>query len=356
MTDSLENYDAALATASAEEFIQELSTWYIRRSRRRFWKSRVDEDKNSGYMTLYNCLTTLIKLLGPFTPFVTEEMYQNLVLSAEPNAPRSVHHTEWPKVDPTLMDERLMEDMETVIRVASLGRSVRSTSGVKLRQPLSEVMVVAPKQELDRLEGFTDLIKDELNVRKVTLTTQEKELTRHEVSLIPSRLGKKYGALYPKLREAVSKMDAEEIVRSLHEEKAVDIKLGDTTVTLTHEDVEIKDVPVQGYSLAEEKGIIVGLSLTVTKELALEGLAKDIVRRIQNQRKEAGFNIADEIETYYETGPRLKEVFDTFGEYIASETLSTVLDNRAPPAKAFVHVYDLEGENLCIGLVTLRNR
>jgi isoleucyl-tRNA synthetase len=217
-------------------------------------------------------------------------------------------------------------------------------------------MVVAPKQELDRLEGFTDLIKDELNVRKVTLTTQEKELTRHEVSLIPSRLGKKYGALYPKLREAVSKMDAEEIVRSLHEEKAVDIKLGDTTVTLTHEDVEIKDVPVQGYSLAEEKGIIVGLSLTVTKELALEGLAKDIVRRIQNQRKEAGFNIADEIETYYETGPRLKEVFDTFGEYIASETLSTVLDNRAPPAKAFVHVYDLEGENLCIGLVTLRNR
>lgn len=356
MTDSLENYDAALATASAEEFIQELSTWYIRRSRRRFWKSRVDEDKNSGYMTLYNCLTTLIKLLGPFTPFVTEEMYQNLVLSAEPNAPRSVHHTEWPKVDPTLMDERLMEDMETVIRVASLGRSVRSTSGVKLRQPLSEVMVVAPKQELDRLEGFTDLIKDELNVRKVTLTTQEKELTRHEVSLIPSRLGKKYGALYPKLREAVSKMDAEEIVRSLHEEKAVDIKLGDTTVTLTHEDVEIKDVPVQGYSLAEEKGIIVGLSLTVTKELALEGLAKDIVRRIQNQRKEAGFNIADEIETYYETGPRLKEVFDTFGEYIASETLSTVLDNRAPPAKAFVHVYDLEGENLCIGLITLRNR
>jgi isoleucyl-tRNA synthetase len=356
MTDSLENYDAAEATASAEEFIQELSTWYIRRSRRRFWKSRADEDKNSGYMTLYNCITTLIKLLGPFTPFITEEMYQNLVLSAKPDAPRSVHHAEWPKVDPALMDERLMEDMDTVIRVASLGRAIRSTSGIKLRQPLPEVMVVAPKQELDRLEGFTDLIKDELNVRKVTLTTQEKELTRHEVSLIPSRLGKKYGALYPKLREAISKMDAEDIVRSLHEEKkAVDIKIGNTTVTLTHEDVEIKDVPIEGYSLAEEKGIIVGLSLTVTKELALEGLAKDIVRRIQNQRKEAGFNIADEIETYYETGSRLREVFAAYGEYIASETLSKVLENRTPPSKAFVQVYDLEGENLCIGLIPLKN-
>lgn len=356
VTKWLENYDAAEATARIEEFVEELSTWYIRRSRRRFWKSKADEDKRAGYTTLYNCLTTLIKLLAPLAPFIAEEMYQNLVPSVLPEAAQSVHHTEWPKEDPALVDEKLMTDMDLVISVASLGRSLRSTSGIKLRQPLPEVVIVAPKGDLGRLQGFTDLVKDELNVRKVTLTTQEKELVRHELNLLPSRLGRKYGALYPKLREVVSKMDPEELIRSLRESLVANVEVQGRVVALLPEDVEIRDVPVEGYKMTGEKGIIVGLNMEVTKELALEGLAKDIVRRIQNQRKEAGFNIADEIETYYETGTKLQEVFEAYEEYIASETLSSVLRSGSPPKDAFAKEYFLDGESLRIGLVPVKNR
>jgi isoleucyl-tRNA synthetase len=356
VTKDLEDYDAAESTIRIEKFVEELSTWYIRRSRRRFWKSKADEDKRAGYTVLYNCLTTLIRLLAPFTPFIAEEMYQNLVLSVQPEAAQSIHHTEWPREDPALIDAELMANMEMVMRVVTLGRSIRSTSGIKLRQPLSEVVVVAPKEDLERLQEFTDLIKDELNVRRVTLTTQEKDLARHELNLIPSRLGKKYGALYPKLREAVSKMNSEGLIRSLRERLAVGIEVEGHIVTLLPEDVEIRDIPLEGYKMAEEKGIIVGLNLVVTKELALEGLAKDIVRRIQNQRKEAGFNIADEIETYYKAGVKLQEIFETYGEYIASETLSRALREGDPPEKAFIEEYVLDGERLRIGLVSIKNR
>lgn len=354
VTRSLEDYDAAQATVHIEKFIEELSTWYIRRSRRRFWKNRTDEDKKAGYTTLYKCLTTLIRILAPFTPFITEEIYQNLVVNVRPEAAQSIHHTDWPKDDRALVDEELMDDMELVMTVAGLGRSLRSTSGIKLRQPLPEIVVVTSEENIGHLEEFNDLIKEELNVRKVTLTAQKTKLARHELSLVPSRLGKKYGVLYPKLRETVARMNAEGMVRSLRESLSVDVQVEGRTVTLLPEDVEIKDVPLEGYSMGEEKGIMVGLNTVISKELALEGLAKDIVRRIQNQRKEAGFRIADEIETYYEAGPRLQEVLVSYGEYIASETMSKILENGNLPRNAFVKEYALDGEHLRLGLVLPR--
>lgn len=354
VTKDLEDYDVSEATFQIEKFIENLSTWYIRRSRRRFWKSKADEDKKAGYTTLYSCLATLIRLLGPFVPFTTEEIYQNIVLNIKPEAALSIHHTEWPKVDHVLLDEKLIEDMEVVMAVASIGRSVRSRSGIKLRQPLPEVIVVAAETNLEHLEEFTDLIKDELNVRKVILTTQEKMVVKHELNLVPSRLGKRLGLLYPKLREAVAKMDAEKLVRSLQESLSMEIQVDGKTVIVLPDDVEIKDVQLEGYSMSKEKDIIVSLNTVIPKELALEGLAKDIVRRIQNQRKEAGFNISDEIETYYVAGPKLQEVFETYGEYIASETLSTILEKGELPEKSFVKEYALDGEQFKIGLLPIR--
>ena len=354
VTENLTNYDPTEATVRIEKFIEELSTWYIRRSRRRFWKSRVDDDKNAAYTTLYQCIVTLTRILAPFTPFIAEEIYQNLVANVQPDYPQSIHHAPWPVEDKSLIDDKLIEDMDIVVTVASLGRSIRSKSGIKLRQPLPRVVVVASKESLGRLEGFTDLIRDELNVRDVELTTQESDLARHRLSLVPSRLGKKYGILYPKLREVVAKMSAENLVRSLREKLSVDIQVDERTITLLPEDIEVKDVPREGYGMAEDNDIMIGLDMVISKELAVEGLAKDIVRRIQNQRKEAGFNIADEIETYYETGPKLREVFSSYGEYISSETLTRVLEDAVPPKNAFVAEYTLEGEPLKIGLVQLR--
>lgn len=351
VTSHLENYDAFSATVCFEQFVDELSRWYVRRSRRRFWKSEEDEDKNAGYSTLYTCLTTLAELLAPFIPFTAEEMYQNLVRNVDSRAPESVHHNNWPVADKALIDEELVGDMDLAIRVSSLGRSARNKAGIKLRQPLLRAKVAAERAVLERLQRLTDLIKDELNVKELDLTPQKEELVDYEIHLLPQVLGKKYGPLFPKLRALVAKMDANTLALAFQKGLSVDVEVDGRRVTLLPEEVEVRIQPKKGFALAEEQGILVDVDTVITKELEKEGLARDIVRRIQNQRKEAGFDIADTIETYYDTGPKLVEVFTAFGDYIAAETLSTSLNKAKPPKKSHVANYKIDGEPLRIGLV-----
>jgi len=351
VTDCLEKYDAFGATASLEQFVDELSKWYVRRSRRRFWKSEADMDKKTGYTTLYTCLTTIVKLLAPFLPFVSEEMYQNLACSVKPNAPKSVHHNDWPLADMSLVDEKLMVDMDLAVKICSLGRSARNKAGIKLRQPLKEVKVVAEEAMLERLKGFTDLVKDELNVKEVVLTTQERELVNYEILLLPHLLGKKYGKLFPKLCATVTSMDADALLRTLRKDQSIEVEVDGGVITLLLKEVEVRTQPKGGYTMEEEQGIIVGVYTIVTEGLKKEGLAREIVRRIQNQRKDAGFDIADQIEVYYEAGLRLCEVFITHGDYIASETLSTSIRKAKFPEEAYVADYKIDGESLRIGLI-----
>jgi isoleucyl-tRNA synthetase len=351
VTNCLEKYDAFGATATLEQFVDELSKWYVRRSRRRFWKSEADVDKKTGYTTLYTCLTTIVKLLAPFLPFLAEEMYQNLIRSVKPNAPESVHHNDWPLADTSLIDEKLMVDMDLAVKICSLGRSARNKAGIKLRQPLKEARVVAEKAMLKRLKGFTDLIKNELNVKELVLTTKERELVNYEILLLPHLLGKKYGKLFPKLCATVASMDADAILQTLKKDQSVKIEVNDHVITLLPKEVEVRTRPKEGYIVEEEQGIIVGVYTVVTEELKKEGLAREIVRRIQNQRKDAGFDIADQIEVYYEAEPRLTEVFITQKDYIASETLSTSIHKAEPPEEAHVANYEIDGEPLRIGLI-----
>jgi isoleucyl-tRNA synthetase len=351
VTNHLELYDVYGATASLEQFVDELSKWYVRRSRRRFWKSEADIDKKAGYTTLYACLTGLVKLLAPFLPFLSEEMYQNLVRSVDPDAPESVHHNDWPTADASLIEEKLMADMELAIKLCGLGRSLRNKAGIKLRQPLHEAWVVAEEPTLEKLQRLTHLVKDELNVKELALTSRKRALVDYEVLLRPSLLGKKYGTLFPKLRETVARMDTDVLVEKLHKGQSVKVKVNDRVITLRPEEIEVRIQPRKGCILTEEQDVIVGINTTVTEELKTEGLARDIVRRIQNQRKDAGFEIADQIETYYQAGPRLTEVFTTHEDYIVSETLSTTIRKDAPPKEAYVADYKIDGEPLTIGLV-----
>lgn len=351
VTKCLEKYDAYAATASLEQFVDELSKWYVRRSRRRFWKSEADLDKKAGYTTLYTCLTTLINLLAPFLPFLTEEMHQNLVRSVNSKAPESVHHNNWPQSDTSLIDEKLMTNMDLTVKICGLGRSARNKAGIKIRQPLQEVKVMVEKTMLKSLKEFTDLVKDELNVKNLVLTTQKRELVNYEIMPLPHLLGKKHGKLFPKLQATVAAMDAEVLIQSFQKNKGVEIKVDDQVITLLPEEVEVRTQPKEGYVLVEEEGIIVGVKTVVTEELKTEGLARDIVRRIQNQRKDAGFDIADQIETYYEAGPKLTEVFNVHGDYIASETLSIFIRKAKPPKEAHVANYKIEDESLRIGLI-----
>lgn len=351
ITEELDNYDTYAATRHFETFVDDLSNWYVRRSRRRFWKSEADADKHAAYTTLHTCLTTLTRLLAPFVPFVTEEMYQNLVCSVDETAPESVHHTEWPVANAALLDEELMADMELAIRVSSLGRSARSTSGLKLRQPLTKAVVVVGEVERGRLTRLADLVVDELNVKSLGFAAQTAELVEYEIGLLPHILGKKYGALFPKLRAAVANLDADALVPAFQSGLSVDVNVDGETITLLPEEVEVRFKPRAGYAVAEERGLIVGVDVVITPELESEGLARDLVRRIQNARKTAGFDISDRITTAYQSGPKLAAVFVAHAEYIAAETLSLSLAEGEPPQGAYVEELELAGETLKLGLV-----
>ena len=252
VTRYLDDYDPFSAAKSLEEFVDELSTWYIRRSRRRFWKSEADVDKRAGYTTLYTCLTTLIKLLAPFIPFTTEEIYQNIVRTVDPEALESVHHNDWPLAYESLIDEDLMKDMSLAIKICGLGRSARNKAGIKLRQPLSEVKVVAEEDVLKRLHRLQDLVKDELNVKQLDLTSRREDLTDYKIRLLPSVLGKKYGSLFPKIRSIVTRIDPNTAASALQKGLGVDIEVDGQIVRLLPEEVEVSAVPKEGYSIVEE--------------------------------------------------------------------------------------------------------
>jgi isoleucyl-tRNA synthetase len=252
--------------------------------------------------------------------------------------------------DEKAVDSELMTDMDLIIKVCSLGRSARNKSGIKLRQPLSTAKVFADKVSLKRIRKFEDVIVNELNVKKVSFATQKDKIVEYSVNPLPQALGKKYGKLYPKIKEAITKLNAKTTAHALSERKSVRLKVEGKTIEILPEEAEVTTGPKHGYSLSEEEGLAVAVDVTIQMDLKEEGLARDIVRRIQNQRKEAGFNIADLIETYYEAGPKLSKVFENYEEYIAAETLTATLREGNPPKEAHKATYKIEGESLTMGL------
>jgi isoleucyl-tRNA synthetase len=284
VTDSLERYDPTSAGHKIEDFIDELSNWYVRRSRRRFWKSENDADKQAAHATLYRCLVTLSKLLAPFTPFIAEELYQNLVRSHEPEAPQSVHLCDFPIADKAAIDDRLAADVRLVMKVSSLGRAARSKAGIKVRQPLAQVMVkLRDEDDREGLERLKSQVLEELNVKELWFFTDE--------ALIDS-----------------------------------------------------------GYAVAEEGGYVVAIATELTPELVDEGLARELVHRLQTMRKQAGFDIADYIVTYYHGGPTLQRVMAKFAPYIKQETLSHTLTQGPPPEEAYVEAHKIATEEVVLGV------
>jgi len=351
VTESLDVFDPYKAAVAIQAYVAALSKWYVRRSRRRFWKSEDDADKRVSYTTLYECLEKTIKLSAPFTPFISEVLYQNLVKHAEPESPDSIHHTNWPTVDSSLKDEKLLKAMELAMLISSLGHSARNNAGIKLRQPLQEAYIISEEPILESLKPVKNIIKNELNVKKVNLTSNQEEVFNYEVKPIPRILGKKYGGLFPRIKEAVSKLDVQSLSKILMRKKSFKIKVNNKTVVLRSEEVEIERKPKVGYVCAEGESVIVAVFSEITNELKIEGLSRDIVRRIQALRKEADFQIDDHIETYYETSPPLSNAFLVHKEYIMDETLSTILKEAPPPKNSHFGEFEVEGTSLKLGLV-----
>ncbi|MCW3975861.1 MAG: class I tRNA ligase family protein [Candidatus Bathyarchaeota archaeon] len=351
VTRDLDNYDPYNAAFRIEEFSNDLSTQYIRRSRRRFWKSETDIDKKAAYSTLYTCLFNLIKLLAPFIPFITEEIYQNIVRTIDPYSKESIHHHDWPKPDSHLVDNKLMDNMNIAIKICSLGRSARSKSNIKLRQPLSHATIIADKKILNKLNDLKAIIRNELNVKELILSDKKRDLMEKQFKLKPSQIGSKYGRLFSKIKGAVDEINRKQLENSIGMNKPLVLKIDNNKLKIMPNDFIIEQIPKEEYSVIEEDEIIVGLNTSITNELKMSGLARDIVRRIQNQRKDAGFNISDWIVTYYKASKIIANVFKKHGDYIAAETLTSKLYDRAPPKGAYAANYKLEGEELTIGLI-----
>ncbi len=352
VTNAYENYDATNATRPIEKFVENLSTWYVRRSRRRFWKNDSDTDKQAAYSTLYTALVTISKLLAPAMPFLAEELYQNLVRSVDETAPESVHLAEWPRVMEEFIDESLNRDMALVVRLVSLGHSARQKANRKVRQPLAEAAFsVGNPTERKALMNNVDVIADELNVKQVRLLDASTEALTHTVKPLPKQLGQKYGNKFPALQKAILALNAEEVARTFQAGNPLKVSVGGEDYDILSDEVEVKAMAKEGFAVAEEGAYVAALVTELTPELIGEGLAREFVRRVQDLRKTADLDVVDRIELYVEASATLKSAVQKHEDYIKAETLTTKLNFAAPPANASVVEDEFEGEKVRAGLV-----
>ncbi len=350
-TDSLNHSNAFAATSAVEVFLDDLTNWYVRRSRRRFWKSELDEDKAQAYATLYHVLVKLIKLLAPFTPFVTEVIYQNLVTAVRPEAFISIHHTTWPAADHETADDTLEAEMTLARRVASLGLSARSSAGIKLRQPLARVLVYGGSQDAQLSSELVAIVEDELNVKAFELVENAADLIQYQILPDNKALGPRFGSKFPDVRAALAAADPLEVAARVEDGQSVTIRLDGETIELAPDEVLVRTMPAEGLAVAAEKGVTVGVDTDVTQDLRSEGLAREIVRRVQAMRKAADFNIEDRIELHYEAGAALNEVVRQWESYIRAETLAEVMDQAAPKApEQYVESHELDGQSIVLGI------
>jgi isoleucyl-tRNA synthetase len=350
VTKNLEDSDAYSATLAFESLLDDLSNWYVRRSRRRYWKSEQDSDKNTAYLTLWHVLVKMTRSLAPLIPFITEVMYQNLVRSVIPQAYESVHHTDWPEADQTVINEKLIYQMELARSIASLGLSARNNSNLKVRQPLSKVLVHVREGSAELPAALVEIVADELNVKTIEYITNLESVVRYKVLPNNKLLGPRFGANFRQVSDQLRNQDPYQVAAKVAAGEPVTFEMNGETVSLSSEEILVSTEAVEGLAVAADKLVTVALDTTLTPDLIAEGLAREIVRRIQTQRKNADFNIEDRITTWYVASEDLAKVVTDWKEYIQSETLTTALIPGEPPADAFVEKHKMEGKEITVGL------
>lgn len=340
----LDKYNITDTSRAIEKFTDNLSNWYVRRCRERFWGSDMSEDKIAAYTTLYTALTTLAKLAAPFVPFITEQIYGNLVLPFYKNVPVSVHLTSFPVCDKAFIDTQLGENMDRVINIVSLGRTARNACAIKNRQPLSELLIRADK--FDSLpEEYLDILKEELNVKKVAFISDSSGFASYEIKPQLRTLGPKYGPLIGKIREYLAQCDSTTLVNAVRKGEAVIVSIDNTPVAFKEEDLLISDKNKKGYQTVSEKGITVILNTELSQELIQEGLMRELVSKIQTMRKESGFNVTDHIVVTYSCGEKLAEVIEKYKSEIMQDTLADSVT-----AGSGASLKDINGEEISLSL------
>ena len=290
--DNLANYRIPEAARALDDFVDDMSNWYVRRSRERFWAKDMPQDKINAYMTLYTALVTVSKAAAPMIPFMTEDIYQNIVKNVDATAPESIHLCDFPEVNEAFIDKELEENMENVLEVVVMGRACRNASGIKNRQPIGKMMV---KAEFDLSEFYKEIIEDELNVKTVEFTDDVSAFTSYSFKPQLKTVGPKYGKVLGKIKAALAELDGNKAMAQLNAEGALKFDFDGTEVVLEKDDLLIDTAQVEGYVSESDNNITVVLDTNLSPELIEEGFVREIISKIQTMRKEAGFEVMDKI-------------------------------------------------------------
>jgi isoleucyl-tRNA synthetase len=323
VTEALDDYDAKTAGEAIESFIDQLSNWYVRRNRRRFWKSTDLADKHMAYLTLYECLKAAHELMAPFVPFLAEHVYQNLVKSVDPDAPDSVHMVPWPAADPAWRNDELLHDIGVVQKVVGLGRAARGQSGLRTRQPLPRLLVRAPNDAAaSALDDHQDQILEELNVKSIEFIARDAGLVSYRIKPNLPVLGKRYGKLIPAIRSALEAADGAAIAGAAARGESFEIEAAGETLTLGGDDVLIETSSAEGYACAEDGGYLSALDTALSDDLVDEGFAREVVRSVQDARKQAGLEVSDRIVLGVSGSAAIERALSGHRDYIMAETLA----------------------------------
>ena len=340
---SLENYKIPETAKALQEFVDDLSNWYVRRSRERYWAKGMEQDKVNAYMTLYTCLTEIAKAAAPMIPFMTEEIYQNIVVKVDPSAPESIHLCDYPKANEAHVDKELEADMDLVLKVVVLGRACRNSGNMKNRQPLANMFVKAP---FTLNEFFKDIIADELNIKAVTFTDDVRSFTTYTFKPQLRTVGPKYGKLLGKIRTALSSVDGNATMDELKANGSVTFDFDGEKVVLTEEDLLIDMTQKEGYVTESNQDVTVVLDCNLTPELLEEGFVREIISKIQTMRKEAGFEVTDHITVGYKDNAKIETIFSKYADEICADVLADKLTDSE--ISGYTKEWSINGETVVL--------
>ena len=346
--DCLANYKIPESARALQEFVDEMSNWYVRRSRERFWAKGMEQDKINAYMTLYTALVTISKAAAPMIPFMTEEIYQNLVRSVDKDAIESIHLCDFPKVEEAWINKELEDDMEELLKIVVLGRAARNTANIKNRQPIGTMYIKADKE---MGQFYTDIIADELNVKEVKFANDVESFISYSFKPQLRTVGPKYGKLLNDIRTALAEINGTEAMNELRSTGLLTLDINGNKVELSEEDLLIETAQTEGYVTEADGDISVVLDTNLTPELIEEGFVREIVSKVQTMRKEAGFEVMDKIHIYAKDNDKILELMKNHKEEIMSEVLAE--DMTLGTTDGYVKEWNINKEPVVLGVAKM---
>ena len=343
--ENLANYRIPESARALQDFVDDMSNWYVRRSRERFWAKGMEQDKINAYMTLYTALVTVAKVAAPMIPFMTEDIYQNLVRGLDANAPESIHLCDFPTYDASMVDAELEANMDEVLKLVVMGRACRNAANIKNRQPIGKMFV---KSEVKLPEFYQEIVEEELNVKTLEFTDDVRAFTSYTFKPQLKTVGPKYGKLLGGIRGALDSLDGNAAMDEVNATGMLKLDINGQEVVLLKEDLLIDMAQMEGYVSENDNNITVVLDTNLTEELLEEGFVRELISKIQTMRKEADFEVTDKIQVSYVGTEKAEALFAKYADAIGGEVLATAVEKKAPTG--YTKEWNINGEKVTLGV------